>query len=436
MKKLIAVVLAGGSASRFWPFATSKVLFPFLGTKLFDYSVSQMLPPEVTDVVIISNNDNKKALESVHLNKPTLAVLQPQPLGMADALLSAAGVIKDAQLLIIIADDVVSPSPFRSVVTRGRKGDVFAVLPSWKPDVYFPGGYLRLDGERVLAVVEKPGAENTPSPRATTSGHFIADSNILLTELARMKSDCDDVYERTITMLAMREKITHVPFTGTFASLKYPWNVLDIQQVLFKNYLKPHRGKHTIMKSNVFIEGIVAIGENVKIFENAKIIGPCYIGDNTVIGNNSIIRESSIGNNCVIGFNTDITRSYIGDDCWFHSNYIGDSVLEGNISMGAGAALANLRLDDGEIFSLVKGVRTPTGRNKLGSMIAAGARIGVNVSVMPGIKMGSKTFVGSGIILDKDIPEKSFVAPVKNSYTVGPNTQNETANREEFKKLL
>ena len=39
------------------------------------------------------------------------------------------------------------------------------------------------------------------------------------------------------------------------------------------------------------------------------------------------------------GFNTDITRSYIGDNCWFHSNYIGDSVLEGNVSMGSGAAI-------------------------------------------------------------------------------------------------
>ena len=64
------------------------------------------------------------------------------------------------------------------------------------------------------------------------------------------------------------------------------------------------------------------LGDNVKIFENSKIVGPCYIGDNTVIGNNNIIRQSQIGSGCVTGFNTDITRSYIGDNCWFHSNYI------------------------------------------------------------------------------------------------------------------
>lgn len=437
MKKLIAVVLAAGAASRFWPFTTSKVLFPFMGKRLFEFSVRDLLPPEVTDVVIISNNGNKQALESIRLDKPTVMVLQPQPLGMADALLSASGVLKDAQLLVIIADDVLSPSPMKNVVKRGAKGDVFAVIPALEMHEYFPGGYLRIDGDRVLGIVEKPEAGNAPSRFVTASGHFIADSTKLLMELARMKSETDDVYERTMTMLALREHITFEPFEGRFASLKYPWHVLDCMNILFERQPKPKRPQSLTIRSNVIIEGDVWLGENVKIFENTKITGPCYIGDNTIIGSNNMIRASHIGANCVTGFNTDITRSYVGDSCWFHNNYIGDSVLDAGVSMGGGARLANLRLDDAEIHTMVKGVRTATGRNKLGAMIGTGVRIGVNATLMPGVKIGANTFVGSGVTVDADVAENSFVSIAKNSYTVSTNKhQGSLPARDAFKKSL
>ena len=437
-KRLTAVVLAGGTGTRFWPFATSKTLFPFFGKTLFDFSVLSSLPSEVDNVVIISNNENKAATSALKLPKPTVTVLQSQPLGMADAILSASSELVDCRLLVIIADDVSHPSLLGDVlaVAKSKKG-AFAVLPGWKTPRYFPGGYLRVDGNRVMGIVEKPEPQSTPSPYVSISGHYIADSNLLLRELKRAKPQTDDAYEQSLTMLAIAQKVYFTPYDGEFSSLKYPWNVLDTLSVLFGTHLTARKGKNVEIRSHVVMEGPIALGDNVKIFENTKIVGPCFIGDNTIIGGNNIIRQSHIGANCVTGFNTDITRSYVGDNCWFHSNYIGDSVLEGNNTMGSGAVLANLRLDDGEISSMVKNVKTKTGRNKLGAMMAAGVRIGVNASIMPGIKIGAGTFVGSGVALDSDIPEKSFAAAAKNSFTVTPNAPlGESASRDEFKKHL
>jgi bifunctional UDP-N-acetylglucosamine pyrophosphorylase/glucosamine-1-phosphate N-acetyltransferase len=435
--KLIAVVLAGGAGSRFWPFTGSKALFPMFGKTLFDFSVLETLPDEVDQVVLISNTENQQALSQIKLSKPTMTVLQSRPLGMADAILSAKSELKDASLLVIIGDDITDPQLFSSVVKAGKNKDVFAVIPGWKTPTYFPGGYLRVDGDKVLGIVEKPPAGNEPSPYVAISGHFIADSNKFLEELARVKTDGDDAYEQALTMLALREKIIFTSYEGPFHSLKYPWDVLVVISTVFQTRMKSRKGKNLQLKSNVIIEGPVWFGDNVKVFENTKIIGPCYIGDNTIIGNNNIIRESHIGANCVTGFNTDVTRSYIGDGCWFHSNYIGDSVLLGDISMGGGAKLANLRLDDGEIASTVKHVKVQTGLTKLGAMIAPGVRIGVNTSIMPGVKIGSNTFIGSGITVDRDIPENSFVALAKNSFTVSDNSHTGgSASREGFKKHL
>lgn len=437
-KKLTAVVLAGGAASRFWPFTTSKSLFPFFGKTLFDFSVLATLPPEVDSVVIVSNNENKEAIKELRLPKPAVTVLQPQPLGMADAILSAGGELQNSQLLVIIADDVAHPALLGKVVSVAYKNkDAFAVLPGWKTPRYFPGGYLRVSGNRVVGIVEKPQSDNVPSPYVSISGHFIADSNLFLDELKRTKSGADDVYEQTLTMLAIRQKVLFTPYEGEFSSLKYPWNVLDTLAVLFATHGKSPKGKNVEIKSNVVIEGQVYLGDDVKIFENTKIIGPCFIGQGSIIGNNNIIRQSHIGAHSVTGFNTDITRSYIGDHCWFHSNYVGDSVVYSNVSMGSGAVLANLRLDDGEISSIVRGVKTPTGKTKLGAMIAPGVRIGVNASIMPGVKIGAGSYVGSGVVLDRDISEQSFVSLDKNSCSVSSNTkQKGSVSREAFKKAL
>ena len=107
------------------------------------------------------------------------------------------------------------------------------------------------------------------------------------------------------------------------------------------------------------------------------------------------------------GFNSDITRSYIGPNSWFHTNYIGDSVLEGDFGMGSGAVLANLRLDDHTIR--VGEEKTDTGRHKLGLIAGKGSRVGVNASTMPGARVGANSLVGPGVVLSGDVADNKKV---------------------------
>ena len=432
---VVAVVLAGGVGNRFWPLQTDKVLFPFMGHPLLEYSVKSVLPKEVTKVVVITNERNNPHLSQATFSVPTVTVIQRNPYGMADAILSAASEIENCSLLIINGDDVTDTDLLSRVVTKGLEDGVFGVIPGFKPDGYFPGGYLSLSGDTVTDIVEKPGEGNEPSEYVGMLGHFIADSTELLSELRQQKSDNDDIYEKAISAMAKRHTFHLLKHEGRFASLKYPWHVLDVMDLLLGR-VTSHRGKNVQIKSNVVIEGDVYLDDDVKVFENTKIVGPCYIGKGTIIGNNVMLRHSHIGAGCVVGFNSDVTRSYIGDECWFHSNYIGDSVLEKNISMGSGATLANLRLDDGIIHSRVKEEKVSTGKNKVGALVGKNVRIGINTSVMPGVKIGCNSFVGSGVILDKDLPEESFCI-VKSTYTVLRNKKSvESQSRDEFKKAL
>ncbi len=435
MNNLTAVVLAGGVGNRFWPFITDKILFPWFGKPFIEYSVNRVLPKEVTKVVLVSNPTNHAHLTSLRFNVPSVTVMQRSALGISDALLTAETEIENKSLLIINGDDVTNDNLFTAVLQKAQSTHAFGVIPAFVTSEYFPGGYLSVTGQTIHEVVEKPERGQEPSKLVAMLGHYISDANELLHELKHTHSDADDVYEKALTTLMKRHEFVVHTHSGSFASLKYPWNVLDVNEVMLSS-ITHHRGKNIVIKANVIIEGDVYIEDDVKIFENTKIIGPCYIGKGTIIGNNNIIRQSYIGANCVTGFNSDISRSYIGDDCWFHNNYIGDSVLEGNISMGGGAACANLRLDDGEISSTIKNIPLGTTKRKLGALIGKHTRIGVHTSIMPGIKIGKGSFVGSGVVLDKDLPEDSFCI-VKSSYTVTKNRISvESANREAFKKAI
>ncbi len=434
MNNLTVLVLAGGSGSRCWPLSTNKILFPFVGKPLFEYSVVRVLPKQTKEVVIVVSPDNYEELRAINVSFPTKIVLQQEAKGMADAVLMAKHEIQTNEVLILIADDIFDPSLPQRVVEVGQSSGAACAIPGWKPSRYFPGGYLRLDGDRVVEIIEKPYPENIPSPFVTISGHYFSDIAKFFAMLKRAQGDLDARYEEALSMLMNEERCVMVPYDGPFASLKYPWHVLDVVEALLRE-ITLSTGEGCDIRSNVVIEGPVYIGNNVKIFEHTKITGPAYVGDNTIIGNNNVIRQSMIGMNCVTGFNTDITRSYIGDSCWFHSNYIGDSVIERNVSMGSGTVLANLRLDEGEIFSTVKGKIISTQRVKLGSIIGKDVRIGVNTSIMPGVKIGKGSFVGAGIMIQADIPDDSFVFE-KKEIAIISNQKRASEGREKFKKRL
>lgn len=434
-KPLVALVLAGGAGTRFWPLTTSKILMPFVGKRLIKSSIIDLLPKEVSKVVLVTNSENQKTVQGLKFPVPSVSVVQQAPLGTADALLTAAAELRASSLLVYIADDIVEPQLLAAVVKKAKSSQAFGVIPGFKTKNYIPGGYLVLEGNRIRSIKEKPGMGNEPSQYVNVTGHYISDSDKLIAQLTRTRSDTDDVYERALTSLMLREQFEVVPYAGAYASLKYPWNVLDVMEILLGRIKQPYRGQNVKIGNNVTIVEPVVIEDGVRILEHTKIIGPCYIGKHTIIGNHNLIRLSCIGQDCVTGFGTDIARSYIGAGCWFHNNYVGDSVLEENIGMGSGAVLANVRLDEGEIGSLIKGERVNTLRHKLGTIMGKGVRLGVNVSVMPGVKIGSNSFVGAGVVLNNDVPDDSFCV-AGSGYTLTQNTWQPKGVRQEFRKQL
>ena len=398
------IVLAAGIGKRMWPIASDKCLIPFLGKPLLFHNLKKIKENVDGEFIIIASSTSKDGVEKVakELGLNYKVATQNEPKGMADALLSAKEHL-EGEILIVNAEDVLDGEVYEKVPKIGS--DI--AFAGFKVGKYFPGGYLKVEGGSIKGIVEKPGEGNEPSDMVKLVVDYFKDGKKLVEYLEKASSKQDDIYEKALEqMISDGVDIKFTKYFGVWIPLKYPWQILDILSHFLSN-IEQQISPGAKVSEKAIISGPVVIEEGVKVFEGAVIKGPCYIGKNVIVGNNSFVRESDLEEGCVTGFNSDITRSYIGANSWFHTNYIGDSVIEGDFGMGSGAVLANLRLDDHTIR--VGEDKIDSGRHKLGLIAGKGSRVGVNASTMPGARVGSNSLIGPGVVLYGDIKDNKKV---------------------------
>jgi UDP-N-acetylglucosamine diphosphorylase / glucose-1-phosphate thymidylyltransferase / UDP-N-acetylgalactosamine diphosphorylase / glucosamine-1-phosphate N-acetyltransferase / galactosamine-1-phosphate N-acetyltransferase len=403
------IILAGGQGRRMWPITTDKCLIPFLGKPLLYHNLKLITENVKGEVVIIASSSSKDGVEKVakELGISCKVVVQKEPKGMADAILAGKSEV-EGEVLIVNAEDILDPKLYGEVA----KGGADVVVAGLKVDKYFPGGYLKVSGDKVASIVEKPGEGQEPSNMVKLVLDYFKDGKKLVDYLEKTHSEADDVYEEALeTMIADGMDVKFTEYEGVWIPLKYPWQILDIMEHLLSK-IEQQISPEAKVSEKAIISGPVVIEDGVRVFEGAVIKGPCYIGKNVIVGNNTMVRESDLEEGCVTGFNSDITRSYIGANSWFHTNYIGDSVIEGDFGMGSGAVLANLRLDDHTIRvgDPSKGSgQVDSERHKLGLLAGKGSRVGVNASTMPGARIGSNSLIGPGVVLREDVEDNKKV---------------------------
>lgn len=423
MKDIVVLILAGGDGGRFWPLSDKNSL-PFLGKPLAYHHLYQLHKFGFKNIVVVVNGNNKALFDKSKKEFPDLnieLVLQSgSTQGMAGAILSAKNYIQGKSVLIRNGSDIYEDLLVSSIL-KELEPDPDAIITGVTHDTYFPGGYLKLKDDNVVGIVEKPPPGKIPSNIVTIVFDYFKNADLLLSAISEITANSDDVFEKGIDLLIKNGLgIKFLPYKGFWKYLKLPWHTLDVC-TYYLGRLQGQKIKSAFIDKSAVISGNVVIEDGVKILENTKIVGPAYIGHGTIIGQNCLIRETMIGGNCVVGYSTEIARSFVGDNCWFHTNYVGDSVISSNVALGAGTVCANYKLSEGAIKSFVGGQKVDTGKVKLGSMIGANVRIGINVSVMPGVKIGKNCFVGPAVLLDKDLEDDKSCKLKSAGYEIKPN---------------
>mgnify|MGYP001041451519 CR=1 FL=1 len=407
------ILLCGGVGKRMFPMSEDKLLLNFMGKSLLHHQIDRLREVGLNDLVLVVNPNNREKIERIVAGIPGIKVdwaVQREPLGIAHALDSAARCL-EGETLIVNPNDVFEPSAYRGLLLESRKATGSSYLVGYEVSQYFPGGYLVVDKENNLErIVEKPPRGEEPGNLVNILLHLHSDIRNVLEFAGTVETKKDDVYECSLDkMVRQGLTIKVVPYRGFWAAIKYPWHIFGVSKHFLSEAARLIAPTAQIA-GTATVEGKVIIEDQARVLENAVIRGPAYIGKGTIIGNNALVRDHShIGANCVVGYCTEVKGSYIGDRCWFHSSYVGDSIMGDDCSLAAGTVLANFRFDEGNVRVTAGEETIDTGLDKFGAIMGAGCKTGINASIMPGVKIGPNSIVGSHVCLMRDLEPDRMV---------------------------
>jgi acetyltransferase-like isoleucine patch superfamily enzyme len=146
------------------------------------------------------------------------------------------------------------------------------------------------------------------------------------------------------------------------------------------------------------------IGESAVIRSHTVVYAGNVIGKNFQTGNKVNIRESNrIGNNVSVGTLSVIEHHVeIADNVRIHTQvFIPEySVLEEGCWIGPNVVFTNAK------YPLAPGVKD----SLAGPTIRKGAKIGANVTLLPGVVIGENALVGAGSVVVRDVAPGAVVA--------------------------
>jgi acetyltransferase-like isoleucine patch superfamily enzyme len=143
------------------------------------------------------------------------------------------------------------------------------------------------------------------------------------------------------------------------------------------------------------------LGAGANICKSVSVIHPetFKIGDGVFIGEQTIIQGRFDGR-CVIG-----SGVWIGPQSYFDAR---DLIIGERVGWGPGAKVLG-----SEHTGLPADVPLIETDLKIAPVrICAGADIGVNSIILPGVTVGREAIVGAGAVLTKDVPDFATVAGV------------------------
>ena len=389
-----AVIMAAGKSTRTWPLTLTKPkpLLKVMNKEIIKHNLDA-LQGLVSEVIIIVGFKKEMIIEEIGHKYGKLKIRyaeQKRQLGTGHALKYVEKLIK-GKFIVMGGDDIFSKKDIKACLRHK-----YAVLGCKVED---PGrfGVFVVKGKEVKKVVEKPKKFVSDIANA---GLYVFDKSVFKFKLRKSQRGEYEIVDY-INALIKKERVVCEKVKGRWLSVGNPWDLIEANSVLVSEIKNDIKGK---VEKNVIVKGKLKAGKGTEILSGTYIKGNVIIGENCLIGPNCYLRgNTSIGDGCHIGQAVEIKNSVIMDNAKVpHLSYIGDSVIGENSNLGAGTITANLKHDNKNVRSVVKGKIVDTGRRKFGTIIADDVHTGINTTIYPGRKIWPGVSTLPGEIIDKD----------------------------------
>ena len=409
-----AVVLAAGKGERLNPLTETrpKHLLPVGGRPLIEWSLEALKETGIEEALIVTHYMGKKLRERLgdgsSLGLSLSYSRQERMGGTADAFRMAEEFADGEDFLGLYGDLFLDPECVKTVLKAHKPAEVvMGVVQVEEPSQF---GIVGVEGSLVTEIVEKPEPGTEPSNLAN-AGIYVFPPEIF-DSIRDTKLSSRNEYEITDSLGALIElgsRVRAVELPGEdWLDVGQPWHLLEANERALRSLEHSIEGD---IEDGVHMEGPVRVCSGARVRSGTYIEGPTYIGLGSDIGPNCYIRPStSIGRDARIGNACEVKNSIIMDSTHAaHLSYVGDSVLGEGCNLGAGTVTANIRFDKMNVRMSIKGRRVDSGRRKLGTIMGDNAQTGINVSLVPGVKVGSGAWIAPGLTVYEDVPSGEFL---------------------------
>jgi len=427
-----AIVLAAGFGKRMNS-STPKVLHPICGVPMLGHvleTVQELKPTQIITVVGHGKERVTKYLNSEF--KKVKIVVQQQQKGTGHAVQTALAQMKTSKgLVLITAGDtpLLTSDSLVRLVTAAKESKA-AVLTADLPDPTGYGRIIRL-ASMVDRIVEQSDAtaEELEITEINT-GVYVFDIEILKKAITQLKANNKqgEIYLTDVIAVInnMGESVTAVMCEDYLEALGInDRSQLALAQQILQQTINEYWMSQGVSMRNpdsVVIDVNVELGQDVFLDNNTHLLG------NTQIGNNSIIGPDTMLKDCVVGTNSHVLRTTamgakIGNNCEIgpYTYLRPGTVLKNGVKAGAYVEIKNSTIGEGSkvphlsyVGDATIGIETNIGAatvfvnydgvQKHKTVVGDHVKIGSDTMLVAPVKIGDGAYTAAGSVITENVP--------------------------------
>jgi glucose-1-phosphate thymidylyltransferase len=297
-----ALVLSGGDGSRLRPIThtQAKQLIPIAGTPILFHALQAVADAGIREVGVVvgrgpAAEEVREAVgDGARWGVEVTYIEQPEPLGIAHAVLTAEPFVRGGPFLLYLGDNVLVEGVTRFVEGFERSRPDAQILLTRVPEPQHFGVAV-VEGERVVRLVEKP---TTFVSDIALVGVYLFDGSIL--EACRsLTPSWRGEYEITEAIQWLIDRgytVRAEMVSGWWKDTGRPEDLLEANRVLLATRRRRIEGE---VDDASVLEGDVVVAPGAKVIAS-RLVGPVFVGADTLIERCTIGPDVSIEPGCQI----------------------------------------------------------------------------------------------------------------------------------------
>ncbi len=407
---VLAVILAGGVGKRAWPLTATrpKPLLPLPGGRSILGRLVEQARRVAKEVVVVAPPGGgsviREALEREGFGGVRVVEqrrYEEGGYGSGAALAAVADLLPDDLVLIVNGDSVLHDSVFERLASAG--GPAIAALHMCVEGGRY--GVVVSRGDRLEEIIEKPEEGGCLDVNV---GVYLLPGGLLRSALDRLRPSPRGELELTdaVNMVASETPVRVVRLEGrVWRDVGTWWDFLLASRMVLDWLVARGCRAEGLVDERAVVKGPVC-GEGFEIGAYSVVEGPVWLGRGVEVGPFTHIRGYTVVHEgSSLGAYVEVKASVLLEHVTArHHSYIGDSVVAEGVNIAAGTITANLRHDGRSVRSCSGGRVVDTGLRKLGAVIGAYTKTGINTSISPGTRIGPCVWIEEGAVVRHDIP--------------------------------